>query len=115
MFLRSVNHVRQARQNERNIAAGLGYCGFQLFNKPTGVLLILGSGKSTTRGFSPDFVADRIRPPKGGSPVFAVSTTGNSKDFEDVVGGKKNQRNLITLRTCKDIGKAVTQFMSMIC
>lgn len=79
------------------------------------MLLILGSGRETTRGFSPDFVAERIRPPKGGSPVFAMSTTGRRKDFEDVVGGRKNEKNLITLRTCKDIGMAITQFLSMTC
>lgn len=113
MFLTSVDRVKQTGLDGRNIASGLGYCGFQLFNKPTGVLLILGSGKSPTVGFNPDFVASRIRPPKGSSPVFAMSTTGKLSDFEDVVGEAK--KNLITLRTCKDIGKAITQFVSMIC
>lgn len=112
-FLADLDTVEQVGMDTRNVAAGLGYCGFQLFSKPTGVLLILGSG-SPTVGFDPSVVANRIRPPKGSSPIFAISTAGDRKDFEEIVG-KSYPDHIIRVRTCKDIGNAILDFIPLIC
>lgn len=93
VYLSSVDHMR----NDRNNAAGLGHWVFQLFNKTTGVLLTLGSGATTKRGFMSDLVSHRISLSKGGSLVFALSTTGKT-GFQHVTMRVKKRGKLLILK-----------------
>lgn len=101
-------------ENDINIAAGMGYCGFQVAatDKIRQAVVVLGSGLSTI-GFPPRVVADQILPPEGRADIFGISTAGDASRLINVVGGKPSRTAV--LRGVGSVNAVIEQLVKGIC
>lgn len=113
-FIRSLNEVEQVNTSDRNIAAALGYCGFQLKKRPSAILVIIGNGESTV-GFDPSILVEGIKDLDGKPPtIFGISSAGDINDFEKVVGPQRSE-NILRLRGCRQLQRTLVTIVSRVC
>lgn len=117
-FLDSLLAVEQTGKADRNIAAGLGYCGFQLRGRDAtdetkGALVIIGSSSSTT-GFGPEVIAEGIKKFPNPPRIFGVATEGYKGRFRTIVG-EDNPEYALRLRGCTNVAATVSALISFIC
>lgn len=111
-FLNRVANVKMVGGLSTNIAAALGYTGFQLRPRveDANKIIILGDGLETI-GFRPRRVAKRIR--KEGTRICAVAVGGfSTKALEDITGDP----NLIfEIDDFFDLAEVVVGFVNDVC
>lgn len=111
-FLNKVARSTQVGGSQTNIAAALGYTGFQLRprQEDANKIIILGDGLETI-GFGPRFIARRIR--KEGTRICAVAVGGFSTTALQAITGDENL--IFEINSFFDLAEVVVGFVNDVC
>lgn len=111
-FLNKVANAKQVGGLQTNIAAALGYTGFQLRprKEDANKVILLGDGLETI-GFAPRFVARRIR--KEGIRICAVAIGGFSTNALRAITGDGNL--IFEIDSFFDLAEVVVGFVNDVC
>lgn len=110
---RKVGNAKRVEQTGTNIAAALGYCGFQVRNEVSErkrTVVLLGSGMSSI-GFTPSIIKDVLANDQ--VSVTAILSAGTRKDFVDNVGLKNN--DVIKMKHVYKLAGAMRKLVFRIC